>query len=329
MSSETREWLATNTLIGMTERRGNAWHWRKGDDNHYTGGIPVQEVRDRLFGWPAVTGTVSATALTDTGVLRSDATDKKAVMHGRTGEILGIHGSTYKIHQYDQWLIDNVATLLDADLVIGSAGVLQGGRKAWVQIELRDTLEVAGEQLRPFLTAATAHDGSMATSYVTGAIRTVCDNTLSAALHVADTSFKVRHSTNSLSKIGKARDALGIVHQVAEEFEDEVKALTSRVVTDAQWKEFVERYSAPSSNTERSKSMAQTKVSQLNRLYRYDERVAPWAGSAWGVLQAVNTYGQHVKTVKGTTRDQRNQLNALNGTIRKEDQAALDLLALV
>lgn len=326
MTRETLEDLSTNTLIGMTDRRGNAWHWRKGDDNHYDDAIPVQDVRDRLFNWSAVQGTVAATALTSTGVLRGEATDKKAVMRSDNGAVLGIHGATYQIHQYDQWLIDNVATLLDADLVIGSAGLLQGGRKAWVQIELRDTLEVAGEQLRPFLTAATAHDGSMATSYVTGAIRTVCDNTLDAALRLADTSFKVRHSTNSLSKIGKARDALGIVHQVADEFEDQVKALTAKTVTDRQWKEFVERFSAPSSNTERSKNMAQTKVGQLNRLYRYDERVAPWAGTAWGALQAVNTWSQHVKTVKGTTRDQRNQLNALNGTIRKDDQAALDLL---
>lgn len=326
MSRETIEDLNTNTLIGMTDRRGKAWHWRKGADNHYPDAIPVQVVRDRLFNWSAVQGTVHATALTDTGVLRSDATDKKAVMRSDTGAVLGIHGSTYKIHQYDQWLIDNVATLLDADLVIGSAGLLQGGRKAWVQIELRDTLEVNGEKLRPYLTAATAHDGSMATSYVTGAIRTVCDNTLDAALHAADSTFKVRHSTNSLTKIGAARDALGIIHQVADEFEAQVKALTAQVVTDAQWKEFVERFSAPSSSTERSKSMARNKMGQLNRLYRYDERVAPWAGTAWGAVMAVNTWGQHVKTVKGATRDQRNQLNALDGTVRKQDQAALDLL---
>lgn len=327
MSRETRESLATNTLIGMTARRGNAWHWRKGDDNHYDDAIPVQDVRDRLFGtWSAVQGQVSATALTPDGVLRGEATDKMAVLRSDTGAVLGVHGSTYKIHQYDQWLIDNVSTLLDADLVIGSAGLLQGGRKAWVQVELRDTLEVAGEQLRPFLTAATAHDGSMATTYVTGAVRTVCDNTLSAALHLADTTFKVRHSTNSLSKIGAARDALGIIHQVADEFEEQVKALTAKVVTDAQWAEFVEKYSAPSSNTERSRNMAVTKMGQLNRLYKYDERVTPWAGTAWGAVMAVNTYNQHVRTVKGMDRSQRNQINALNGTIGKEDQAALALL---
>jgi phage/plasmid-like protein (TIGR03299 family) len=330
MSAETRTTLATQTLIGMTENRGNAWHWRKGDDNHYAGPVPEGDVIDRLFNWSAVTGEVTATALTDTGVLRSTATDKKAVMHSQTGQILGIHGSTYRVHQYRDWLLTNVSTLLDtSDLVIGTAGVLQGGRKAWVQIELRETLDVKGEKYRPFLTAATSHDGSMATSYVTGVTRVVCDNTLSAALRRPDTKFKVRHSTNSLSKIGQARDALGIVYEVADNFAAEVADLTSQVVTDTQWADFVAAYTAGTGTSERSKSMAENKARELYGLWNNDVRVAPWKGSAYGVLQAVNTYGQHSRTVKGMARSERNMLNAINGATFKEDQAALDLLATV
>lgn len=330
MSRETRETLATQTLIGNVAQRGHAWHWRAGDDNHYDAEVPVEDVRDRLFGWAAVQGTVSATALTNTGVLHSEAKDKKAVMHGETGTVLGIHGSTYQIHQYDQWLIDNVATLLDADLVIGSAGVLQGGRKAWVQIELRETLEVKGEMLRPFLTAATAHDGSMATTYIKGATRVVCDNTLASALGAkGEDVYKVRHSTHSLTRIGDARDALGIVHEMADEFTAAVNALTDQYVTDRQWADFVEKYTATPGTSERSKNMAETKARELYALWNHDERVAPWKNSAWGVLQAANTHSQHVRTVKGMSRAERNQLSLLNGTTRKEDQSALALLATV
>lgn len=330
MSAETREWLSTQTLIGMTDRRGTAWHYRKGDNNHYASGVPEQDVLDRLFNWTAVQGEVTATALTNTGVLQATAADKKAVMHSTTGQILGIHGATYQIHQYKDWLLTNVSALLDSpDLVIGSAGLLQGGRKAWVQIEMQDTLEVKGEAFRPFLTAATSHDGSMATSYVRGITRVVCDNSLSAALRRADASFKVRHSTNSLSKIGAARDALGIIHQVAEDFEAEMNALTAQVVTDAQWKDFVTAFTATKSDSKRSQNMAQAKAGELHRLWNHDVRVAPWKNSAYGVVMAVNTHGQHLRTVKGMERAERNQLNAINGTTFKEDQAALDLLATV
>src|SRR4051812_45441513 len=50
--------LNTNTLIGFTEKRGKAWHYRgvlKGDDStHSPGAIPAADVRRRLLNWQAV-----------------------------------------------------------------------------------------------------------------------------------------------------------------------------------------------------------------------------------------------------------------------------------
>jgi hypothetical protein len=56
-------------------------------------------------------------------------------------------------------------------------------------------------EFRPFLTATTSLDGSIATTYQTGAQVVFCDNTLSTALNSADTRVKVRHSANSLTKL--------------------------------------------------------------------------------------------------------------------------------
>ena len=58
MSRETMLHLNTNTLIGFTDRRGNAWHYRAvlqgAESNHYPGAIPVADVRRRLLNWQAV-----------------------------------------------------------------------------------------------------------------------------------------------------------------------------------------------------------------------------------------------------------------------------------
>ena len=70
----------------------------------------------------------------------------------------------------------------------------------------------------------------------------VCDNTLSAALTTADTRVKVRHSRNSLDKLAAVRDALGIVHQVADDFAAQVEQLINRTVVDAQWTRFLAAY---------------------------------------------------------------------------------------
>ncbi len=57
MSRENLTWLNTNTLIGFTDKRGKAWHWRAeeqdGASNHYPGPIPLTDVQDRLFHWTA------------------------------------------------------------------------------------------------------------------------------------------------------------------------------------------------------------------------------------------------------------------------------------
>jgi hypothetical protein len=46
-------------------------------------------------------------------------------------------------------------------------------------------------------------------------------------------------------------------------------------------------------------------------LWRNDKRVAPWAGTAHGVIQMVNTWAHHDQTVRNATRAERNQLNTI------------------
>lgn len=211
MSRETLTHLNTQTLIGYTSKRGQAWHYRASEQgaepNHYEHSVPVADVRRRLFSWSPVEADVQAVTIDETGVQTFTDPLRKAIVRPDTGAILGIFRPGYKVHDYDQWLITNVEGLLDADLQIGSAGLLRGGAVAWVQVEMADTLNAAGVEFRPFLTATTSLDGSIATTYQTGAQVVVCDNTLSAALTTADTRVKVRHSANSLDKLTQVRDA--------------------------------------------------------------------------------------------------------------------------
>lgn len=331
MSKETIEFLAANTLIGYTDKRGHAWHWREGGDNHYPGPIPVEDVRSRLFNWTALEGEITATALTPDGVLTVKPADRKAIMRSDTGDILGIFKSGYQVHQYDEWLVRNVENLLDADLAIGSAGLLSKGGRAWVQVEMADTAEIHGVEYRPFLTAATSLDGSLATTYLTGNQVVVCDNTLAMALGQASERIKIRHSRNSLGRITEVREALSIVHQVSEAFAESVDSLVNTKVTDDQWTRFLDAYCNPGKNpSARAKTMADTKRSMMQSLYAgEDERSAPWAGSAWGVVAAANTYRQHYTTVRGATRAERNASDFLTGKVESADTNVLRLLETV
>lgn len=115
-----------------------------------------------------------------------------------------------------------------------------------------------------------------------------------------------------------------MVYSVADAFAAEVARLCATPVRPAEWGRFLELV-VPRTDpdgeplTGRSLTMADSKCAALEWLYRSDERVAPWAGTAHGVLAAVNTYKHHEGIVRGSTRAERNMLKTING-----DFAAID-----
>lgn len=342
MSAETSEWLNGNTLIGFTAQRGHAWHYREEEQgeesNHYKGAVPVKDVERRLFYWDAVPGEVSAKYVDMEGVEHSTPLpDRQAIIRSDTGACLGLHSDSYQIHQFRDWLLDNVSTILDDDVQIGSAGLLRGGARAWVQIEMPENVKgPAGIEFRPHLLASTSHDGSLATTYQRSCTLVVCDNTLAMALSegegIGAQRMRVKHTKNSALKIHDARDALGIIYSTADTFSQELERLTSTKVSDDQWAKIVEQLAPIPEEDGRTKTMAEGKSAALANLWREDPRVAPWRGTLFGVLQATNTYRHHISIVKGAGKDpdairilrgQRNMEAALSGNGAKADLEAL------
>lgn len=328
MSRETINWLNDNTLIGFTDKRGKAWHSRAGHDNHYPGAIPVEDVRKRLFDWTAEEKTVFVEGrLSGTGHVRVPG--RKAIMRSDSGAVLGIFSDQYQVHDYDPWLVSNVEVMLGDTLQIGSAGLLRGGAVAWVQVEVPDTIETPeGVRFRPFLLASTSMDGSLATSYSRAVTNVVCDNTMAIALgEHGGQQLRVRHSSKSLGRLQEARDALGVVYAAADDFAAQVAELTATPVSIKQWEQIVQ-HEVPLPDPKKAPGphrTAQDKRTLLWDLYRFDERVAPWTGTAFGALQAFNTYGQHESKInKGTIRAERNMLRAIEGKQAKYDAAVLD-----
>ena len=337
MSKETTAWLNSNVLVGYTAKRGTAWHYRADEQaaepNHYPDAIPVEDVRRRLFHWQPVEATMTAryTLMDESGVEAIEIPDqeRKVIVRPDTRQILGVFKNGYTVHGYDEWLIDNVETILDADVKIGSAGLLKGGAVGWVQVEMADTMEAAGVEFRPFLTAATSLDGSLATTYISGAQVVVCDNTLQLAQATADRRYRVKHSSGSLGRLSDVRDSLGLILSTGQEFAAEIEKLNREVVTEQRWKDFRTAYTAPSTDTKAAKTIAAEKSAKLNRLWRSDSRVAPWAGTAYGVLAAVNTYQHHEARTTGRSKAERNAEATLRSKWAQLGDETLRLLATV
>lgn len=125
-----------------------------------------------------------------------------------------------------------------------------------------------------------------------------------------------------------------LVHTMAEAFAAEVAQLCATPVTPTQWSRFLD-VQVPKANAQgqpldgRALTLAEKKRDTLQRLYRFDERVAPWAGTAHGTTQAVNTYEHHEAVVRGASRAERNMLRTIGGDFAQLDRATWTALAQV
>jgi phage/plasmid-like protein (TIGR03299 family) len=331
MSKETALTLNTNCLIGFTAKRGTAWHYRadlqtvdpitghKG--NHYRGAIPMDHVQRRLFNWEAVASPVFVGNPNDNDMLIPDP-DTQAIVRSDNNKIFKYFTDSYAIHQFEETLLTRVSDLLDSDLSIGSAGLLKGGARAWVSVEVPETLSTPeGVDFRPNLLACSSHDGSLATTFKRVITAVVCDNTLTCALGEKGQVFKAKHTANSLSKISNAREALNIIYQDADAFQQEVRKLCSVKVSDQQWSQFLDAHVPMPEKEGRGHTMAVNKRETLTQLWNADPRVNPWKNTKFGVLQAGNTYFHHLNSVRGKAdRGERNMMNALTDETAKNDQ---------
>ena len=344
MSQETAAWLNTNVLVGMTDQRGHAWHYRasqQGDEpNHYPGAIPTEDLRRRLFSWHPVSlpvyVRVPATYEDCEGIGEDGQPYRMLARPGRQNIVrsdtyadLGMFRPSYVPHDFGQALVTNVELILDDDLGVSSAGLLRGGAVAWVEVGVPEKMSTpSGVEYRPNLVATTSLDGSLATTYKRTFTAVVCDNTLACAMSENGAEYKIRHSSNSGLRLDSAREALQIIIDSASAFEDEVERLCGRSVSEAQFEVVLKTVIAdPAKNSKAGATRVLRRRAAVASLYNSDDRVVPWKGSALGVLQAFNTHWHHEAGVnKSTIRPERNMLAALDGTIEELDGSVLRAL---
>jgi phage/plasmid-like protein (TIGR03299 family) len=344
MSRETLASLNSNTLIGFTEKRGNAWHYRAAEQgaesNHYPGAIPVEDVRRRLFDFTidpwdvAISPRLPADADAATRLMREWEQDEEEVAWVRsdTRRPMGYFSPSYQGHQYGEWLLNTMQRL---DLPVGSAGLLRRGAVAWVQAELPENVQAGGTGVafRPNLLNTTSFDGSVKTTFKKTFTVVVCDNTWRMAMGEGGgrgNEFAVSHSKYSLDRLQGAGEALGLLDKAATEFTAYITELTEKAVSDRQWARFLDRW-VPTVDA-RGQALkpagltaATKKRDTLAKLWMVDERVSPWKNTAFGVAQAINTFTHHETGVRGD-RGERNTMNTILGDTARVDAEAKRLL---
>lgn len=337
MSRESMEWFANpaNARIGYVDKRGPAWWGHKDMDNHYSGPVPMEDALSMLS-WEARESAIEYEATLDDGrTIRRVDSREKMYYRSDTGARLGINGMGHQPHQYREWLIDNVEQIVGNGLAIGQVVLLKGGAVASVSVEMEDTLNYSGVAFRPQLTSVTSFDASLATTSSLMTTIVVCDNTLAVGLSEKSPKYKKYHTKNAKFDADEARDALGLVEAYGESFGRRLDELVNSKVSEDQFSNFIQMYvpMPDDGDSKRSKTLADNKRNALHDLWENDDRVSPWRGTQFGVLQATNTYLHWVNTVRGMDRVERNLIKSVTSTeaqsFASEDRRTLDMLALV
>ena len=365
MSQETMQWLNNNTVIGMTDQRGEAWHYMscyQGDEpNHYPGPIPVADLKRRLFNWEPI--KCQAAALVPLNgdqmdmvnvfdrhgnpikdkhgnvVLLSNSENRIQVVRSDNFLDLGAFKDGYEPHGYNEWLVSVLSNIIGDTLVISSAGLLQMGAQAWVEASFPETVhdEMTGFDYRPYLLATTSLNGTLATGYFAATNATVCDNTMHMAIGSAgERKYKLKHTKSSVLKLDEARNHLGILHKEQENFEAELHKWAKVEVSEKQWNEVMEII-IPSPIDEKEAKKAYTRAlnkrENLNHTYHNDSMANTWKGTGLGVIQAVNTFAHHYAEIRGakgaddnSLRVQRNNEKRVKGEFADLDMATIDAL---
>lgn len=337
MSRETQEWLENMIRIGDTDARGNAWWYRGADrsdggSNHYPGAVPVEDVRQLILPWEPVAAPLYIPSAD--GGYEEVKGFKAITASGKPGHVYATPSGAYAIHGYEEWLLRNVQNLLDDEVHISSAGLLDKGAVAWVELSLSETHTVADFPYRPHLLAFTSVNGRYKTSYGRKVQAVVCDNTLHIASREKGQTVSYKHTKNSAGNIADAREALGLIVATGGEFEAEVNRLLDWKVSSRDFSRFLD-LAVPLESVD-SKELTQATITRLENkreklvgMWRGDDRVAPWSGTAFGVLQLTNTFFHHEKGRKtASIRPEQNMLAAISGETEKNDTRTLELLTM-
>ena len=140
----------------------------------------------------------------------------QAITRLDTGRTLSVMTSSYTPIQNESLI--QIAEALHEDINLDAVCVLEEGKRVTftAQIIGAEGEVVPGDPVRQYLIGCTSHDGSIPFQLLFSPIRVVCQNTLSAALglankqHHCNNSMRIRHTRNAASLIERLPELIDV-----------------------------------------------------------------------------------------------------------------------
>ena len=275
-----------NSLVGNGDIRGFGYGGRVKAANVYPGAIPTDKLREFLD-----TARVIETDLTyDFNGESIVDPSRKAIVHAGNGSLFNTPRRGYKIHQHSDWGM-GLANSLELDCI--QATLDKGGARVYLTFTIGESFNTPeGVEFFQNLLYGSDHGGTLASTHMDFAGLLICDNQWRSGTEAANVMVKTKRTKNSSLSVHNGK--VGDILMAADKTKAEIARLCEWEVTGKGWSDFLTAYVPdPADGNARGMTVADNKKGELNELYRFNEMVAPWAGTAFGVMQAVNTYDRH------------------------------------
>lgn len=235
-----------------------------------------------------------------------EATNRFAIVHGKTGEVFDYVSKDYELLQYR----DAFEFMDQVNPRYVAAGTLRGGRQGFIVVENERTMSPAGDEHKLFTVLRTSHDRSRAVEVSVMPLRGMCMNQLAMNTFAngAQQRWSIPHTRSMHEKLDQAQITLGRVDEYADQFERIVEKLTLVTPTEEQARQMLD-------GAIRSGGKGRDEVFDgiLHNWHDNTETVG-YNDTGWGLVNAVSDYMDWQKP-KGTAESR--FLNALQGSTRQ------------
>jgi phage/plasmid-like protein (TIGR03299 family) len=295
-----------------------------------------------------VDGLLTTREILVTAKLDGWGLDKLPVFDGDGNEIpdyfavrrMGTDGKTLGIVKGRYTIVSNESAFDWADYLIGggaqatSAGSIFGGKRVFLALKLPFAPELPNAEGKAvtYLVIDTTHDGSGCVHGRITTVRPVCNNTIQAGIAAQLREVKIRHARNAEEKLSEAQRVLGLAQGAADAIEKRAEELYRTKVNDEQFKRILtELVPLPTlevgKDTSRGLTMASNVQEKIGLIYHNHDTQDGIRGTAWGAVNAVSYYTNHVQTRRetaGATKEENRMVAILeNGGL---DSKVLEVL---
>jgi phage/plasmid-like protein (TIGR03299 family) len=246
-------------------------------------------------------------------------------------KVFDICGNRYKPTQNAQAFEIFQEFVEAGEATMETAGSLKGGKYVWGLANLDAGFTLPGEdRVDGYLLCGCPHEQGKSLIFKRTEIRVVCHNTLTSALRDKSGTFRFVHRSKfGRAQIAKAKEVLGLAREDLRQSEINARKLVEREIKLSQFISITAPIMCPKANAEKIMDMIDDPDNYLPRMKTlidcYNNAPGATPGNAWGALNAITYYTDHVAS---RTQDQRLFNAWFNKTARQKEAVQEKLIAL-